>query len=131
VKVKLTVYIPVSIYNKLLEHITLVYGGDRPHGALSDTVARLLDWALNSPTRAMPIVATRCKSRAFKKCEEIIAYMMNEMGMPPGSMFSQALLNKVISKVAGADKRTIKKYTELLQRFGFIERAPDGRWRLR
>ena len=127
VKVKLTVYIPASLYEKLLDYIMLVHGGDRPHGALSHTVNELLDWALNSPRRqAQAIVATRCRSRTFRKCEQIVSYMMNELGMKPGSIFSYALLKRVIATVAGGDKRTIKKYVEFLKRFGFIKEHPRG-----
>ena len=127
VKVRLTVYIPEHLYNKLIDYIKLVHGGDRPYGALSRTVSELLDWALSSPRRQVQaIVATRCRSRTFKKCEQIVSYMMNELGMKPGSIFSHALLKRVIATVAGGDKRTIKKYVEFLKRFGFIEEHPRG-----
>ena len=124
-KVKLQVYIPLELYEQLLEYIKRSHGGDRPHGSLSQTVAELLAWALDAHEHTTPDSRPPSHSRSWWKCQEIVA-RLKMMGAQSGSMFSQAAIIKVIKEVAGSDRRTIRKYLKLLVDFGFME--TDGVW---
>ena len=125
-KVKLTVYIPLDIYERLIEHIRTIHGGDRPHGSLSATVAELLAWALDAHKHITPSSRPPSHSRSWWKCQEIVA-RLKMSGAPPGSRFSQAAIVRIIREVAGSDKRTIRKYLKLLIDFGFF-REENGAW---
>jgi len=125
-KRKLTVYIPLDLYERLMEYIRHVHGVDRPHVSVSATVAELLAYALDAHEHTTPGSQPPSHSRSWWKCQEIVA-RLKMAGAEPGSIFSQAAIVRVIRDVAGADKRTIRKYLKLLVDFGFFE--VDGtRW---
>ena len=119
-KRKLTVYIPLDLYERLMNYIRQVHGGDRPHGSVSSTVAELLAYALDAHEHTTPSSRPPSHSRSWWKCQEIVA-RLKMSGARPGSVFSQAAIVRIIREVAGSDKRTIRKYLKLLVDFDFFE----------
>ena len=141
-KVRMTVYIPRWLRLALIDYILERYGGDVPHGALSEAVRELLAWALETRAATQPQSSGRVRpSRDREECERILAFLKTFItpAIEPGGSVSTVLLAKAITMARGrketkyglgtkADPRTIKKWLKKLEGLGYIAQRHDGTW---
>ena len=141
-KVRITVYIPRWLRLTLIDYIEQKYGGDVPHGALSEAVSELLAWALETRAASRPQSSGRVRpSRDREECERILAFLKTFITpkIEPGGSVSTILLGKAITMARGrksvkagigrkADPRTIKKWLKRLEELGYIAQRHDGSW---
>ena len=143
-KVKLTAYIPRWLRLALIDYIKQKYGGDVPHGAISEAVSELLAWALEAgaPARLSSSRYAGTK-RHREECERILAILKTFIlpGARPGSIIGVSLLAKAIVMARGrkerehglgkrADPRTIRRWLRIMEQLGYIAQTSSGCWAL-
>ena len=141
-KVRMTVYIPRWLRLALIDYILERYGGDVPHGALSEAVRELLAWALETRAATQPDRPSRASlSRNREECERILAFLKTFItpAIEPRGSVATVLLAKAITMARGrketkyglgtkADPRTIKKWLKRLEELRYIAQTSDGTW---
>ena len=141
-KVRMTIYIPRWLRHSLVQYIEAKYGGDVPHGALSEAVSELLAWALETRANSRSNNSGRARpSRDREECERILAFLKTFIApaIQPGGCVSTVLLSRAITMARGrketkhglgirADPRTIKKWLKKLEELHYIAQTSDGVW---
>ena len=137
-KVKLSVYIPRWLRHSLIQYIERKYGGDVPHGAISEAVTELLAKALetHAPAQSTGRELDRL-SKIRATCEEIMTELKRRLpDLRPGSIVGYGLLARVIADLRGrkrakdgkkmADRRTIRRWLDMLKKLKFIAETSGG-----
>ncbi len=132
-KVRMTVYIPRWLRHSLIQYIETKYGGDVPHGALSEAVTELLAEALARASSRPKDNKRVGRDQNREECERILAMLKTFIvpGIQPGSQISFTLLARAITLARGrketkhglgikADPRTIKRWIGRLKELGYI-----------
>lgn len=103
-------------------------------GGLSDEVEDALrNWlALHTIDNNQPLTVNKVNpGREFHSVyQEVKDYISTKMIIPPSRQIPQGLLEEAISMVRGSDKRTIKKWMNLFQKFHFIKWIAGRVWEL-
>lgn len=124
-----------TVVRQFREYVSLKYSTDR-YGWQSYEVELALKTYLGAKNSLQQITQTRDLNenrilKTRKAMDEIKSYFIKtELYIDPPKVIAEKHLDEAITNLHGLDPRTVKKWKEILQRYGHIKRIDQFRFEI-